>query len=62
MDEDSAASRDVAGLVVARVGRVVFTGDPLLPWAVLDGAGAPVEPAGSVRAGRGAGRAGGVHR
>ena len=38
------ASRDVAGLVVARVGRVVFTGDPLLPWAVLDGAGAPVEP------------------
>jgi len=44
VDEDSAASRDVAGLVVARVGRVVFTGDPLLPWAVLDGAGAPVEP------------------
>lgn len=45
MDEDSAAvRRDVSGLVVARVGRVVATGDPVLPWAVLDGAGAPVVP------------------
>jgi len=44
VDEDSATSRDVSGLVVARVGRVVFTGEPWLPWAVLDGAGAPVEP------------------
>ena len=45
MDEDSAVCRrDVSELVVARVGRVVSTGDPVLPWAVLDGAGAPVEP------------------
>jgi integrase/recombinase XerC len=45
VDEHSAASRwDVAGPVVARIGRVVPTGDPGLPWAVLDGVGAPVEP------------------
>lgn len=45
MDERSAASRrGVSGLVVARVGRVAATGDPVLPWAVLDGAGTPVEP------------------
>ena len=45
MDEDSTVCRrDVSELVVARVGRVVSTGDPVLPWAVLDGAGAPVEP------------------
>jgi integrase/recombinase XerC len=45
VDEHSAASRrDVSGLVVARVGRVVATGDPVLPWAVLDGAGTAVEP------------------
>jgi integrase/recombinase XerC len=45
VDEHSVSSRrDVAGLVVARVGRVVCTGDPGLPWAVLDGAGTPVEP------------------
>ena len=45
MDEYSGSSgRDVSGLVVARVGRVVATGDPVLPWTVLDGAGMPVEP------------------
>jgi integrase len=45
VDEDSAVCRrDVSELVVARVGRVVSTGDPVLPWAVLDSAGAPVEP------------------
>lgn len=38
------SGRDVSGLVVARVGRVVCTGDPVLPWVVLDGAGTPVEP------------------
>ena len=45
MDEDSTVCRrDVSEFVVARVGRVVSTGDPVLPWAVLDGAGEPVEP------------------
>jgi integrase len=34
----------VAGLVVARVGSVVATSDPTLPWVVRDGAGAPVQP------------------
>jgi integrase/recombinase XerC len=36
--------RDVAGLVVTRVGRVASTADPVMPWVVLDGAGTPVEP------------------
>ena len=45
VDEHSGSSRrDVSELVVARVGRVVSTGDPVLPWAVLDSAGTPVEP------------------
>jgi integrase len=45
VDEHSAASwRDVSGLVVGRVGGVAATGDPVLPWAVLDAAGTPVEP------------------
>ena len=45
MDEHAVSSRrDVSGLVVARVGRVASTADPVLPWAVLDGAGRPVEP------------------
>jgi len=43
VDEHRGSSRrDLSGLVVARAGRVVSTGDPALPWAVLDGAGAPV--------------------
>lgn len=43
MDQHSVLTRrDVFGLVVARVGRVVSTGDPVLPWVVLDGAGMPV--------------------
>lgn len=43
MDQHSVLTRrDVSGLVVARVGRVVSTGDPVLPWVVLDGAGTPV--------------------
>ncbi|MER6330552.1 tyrosine-type recombinase/integrase [Streptomyces sp. NPDC001034] len=33
-----------SGLVVARAGRVVATGDALLPWQVVDGSGAPVVP------------------
>jgi hypothetical protein len=45
VDQHSALTRrDVSGLVVARVGRVVSTGDLVLPWVVLDGAGTPVEP------------------
>ncbi len=45
MDQDSALSRrDVSGLVVARVGRVASTADPVTPWVVLDGAGTPVKP------------------
>lgn len=45
MERDSVlARRDVSGLVVARVGRVVGTDDPALPWVVVDGAGAPVGP------------------
>ncbi|SCF65391.1 site-specific integrase [Streptomyces sp. Ncost-T10-10d] len=33
-----------AGLVVARVGRVVETRDASLPWQVLDGTGLPIAP------------------
>jgi len=45
VDQDSVLSRrDVSGLVVARVGRVASTDDPVTPWVVLDGAGTPVEP------------------
>src|SRR5689334_13729437 len=45
MDQGSAAARrEVAGLVVARVGRVEATDDTTLPWVVLDGAGIRIEP------------------
>jgi integrase len=36
--------RELSGLAVPRVGRVAATGDPVMPWVVLDGAGSPVEP------------------
>lgn len=36
--------RAVASLVVARVGRVVASDDPVLPWVVRDGAGEPIGP------------------
>jgi integrase/recombinase XerC len=35
--------RDVAGLVVARVGAVRRGGDPALPWVVVDETGEPIE-------------------
>lgn len=45
MDRDSGSDRpEVSGLVVPRVGRVAPTEDPAVPWVVLDGAGARVEP------------------
>jgi len=36
--------RDVAALVVARIGSVRPTVDPTQPWVVVDGAGVPVGP------------------
>jgi hypothetical protein len=36
--------RDVAALVVARIGCVRASSDPALPWVVVDGAGVPVGP------------------
>jgi hypothetical protein len=44
MMDEALAGRDVSGLVVARVGRVAATGNAVLPWAVVDGAGVPVGP------------------
>lgn len=44
MEQDSAtAERELAGLVVARAGRVAQTSDPTLPWVVLDGAGVRID-------------------
>jgi hypothetical protein len=40
------AGRELAGLVVARAGRVAQTSDPTLPWAVLDGAGSRIDAVG----------------
>jgi len=40
MPEHSTTVRDVAGLVVARTGRVEETGDPLLPFRLVDAQGA----------------------
>ena len=46
MEHDSApAGRELAGLVVARAGRVAQTSDPTLPWVVLDGAAARIDAA-----------------
>jgi integrase len=42
MPEHSSTVRDVAGLAVARAGRVEETGDPLLPFRLVDGQGAEV--------------------
>ena len=42
MPEHSTTVRDVAALAVARAGRVEETGDPLLPFRLLDGQGAEV--------------------
>ena len=42
MPEHSTTVRDVAALAVARVGRVGETGDPLLPFRLLDEKGAEV--------------------
>ena len=42
MPEHSTTVRDVAALAVARVGRVEETGDPLLPFRLLDEQGAEV--------------------
>jgi len=36
--------RDVAALVVARIGSVRVGSDPTLPWLLVDGAGVPVGP------------------
>jgi len=43
-DPQQPVVRDVAGLVVARIGSVRATADRTLPWAVVDGAGAAVGP------------------
>jgi hypothetical protein len=46
VEHDSAtAGRELAGLVVARAGRVAQTSDPTLPWVVLDGAGSRIDAA-----------------
>ena len=42
MPEHSTTVRDVAALAVARAGRVEETGDPLLPFRLIDGQGAEV--------------------
>ena len=42
MPENSTTVRDVATLTVARVGQVEETGDPLLPFRLVDGQGAEV--------------------
>ena len=42
MPEQSITVRDVAALAVARAGRVEETGDPLLPFRLVDGQGAEV--------------------
>jgi integrase/recombinase XerC len=36
--------RDIAALAVPRIGGVLATGDSVLPWVVVDGAGLPVGP------------------
>jgi integrase len=47
MDEhETIPQRDVAGLVVARVGAVRPADDPVLPWIVVDETGEQVEPVG----------------
>ncbi|WP_169332384.1 tyrosine-type recombinase/integrase [Nocardia brevicatena] len=43
MDQQSVRP-EVAGLNVARVGRVVATCDRTLPWVVVDGSGSPIGP------------------
>ncbi|MEV7810311.1 site-specific integrase [Streptomyces flaveolus] len=43
MDGDAMVNGS-SGLVVPRVGRVVATDDPSLPWLVVDGSGLPVAP------------------
>ena len=40
MPEHSATVRNIAGLAVARVGRVKETGEPLVPFRLLDEQGA----------------------
>jgi integrase/recombinase XerC len=42
--DEQIPQRDVAGLVVPWTGSVRPTGDPLLPWIVVDEVGEPVEP------------------
>jgi integrase len=42
MREQSTTARDVAGLAVARVGRVEETGDPLLPFRLVDEQGVEI--------------------
>ncbi len=42
MPEHSTTVRDVAALAVARAGRVEETGDPLLPFRLVDALGAEV--------------------
>jgi hypothetical protein len=44
VEQDSAGLRDVAALVVARIGSVRPTGDATVPWTVVDGAGVRVGP------------------
>jgi integrase len=44
VEHDSTVPRDVAALVVARIGSVRPTGDPTAPWMVVDGAGVRVGP------------------
>jgi hypothetical protein len=46
MEHDSApVGRELAGLMVARVGRVAQTSDPTPPWVVLDGSGVQIDAA-----------------
>jgi hypothetical protein len=42
--EDEEQARDLAGLVVPLAGALMETGDPWLPFRLLDPAGEPVEP------------------
>ena len=42
MPENSTTVRDIAGLAVARVGRVKETSDPLLPFRLVDEQGAEI--------------------
>lgn len=44
MEHEQGPDRQVRGLVVARIGGVKANDDPVLPWVVLDGSGAALQP------------------